>query len=57
MTCVWCESEDVERLADFGPGLMTEQWFCQRVPQSLRARPEAGPGRMRSGPYTIRVAV
>lgn len=29
MKCVWCESDDVERLGEFGPGLMTEQWFCR----------------------------
>jgi hypothetical protein len=29
VSCVWCGSEDVERLGDFGPGLMTEQWFCR----------------------------
>ena len=28
MSCVWCESTNVERLGDFGPGLMTEQWIC-----------------------------
>ena len=28
MSCVWCASTDVERLAEFGPGLMTEQWYC-----------------------------
>jgi hypothetical protein len=26
--CVWCGSRDVERLGEFGPGLMTEQWMC-----------------------------
>ena len=43
--CVWCESEDVERLGDFGPGLMTEQWFCRacRSPFELvRKRGRAG---------------
>jgi hypothetical protein len=29
VTCVWCESLDVERLGEFGPGLMTAQWFCR----------------------------
>jgi hypothetical protein len=29
VTCIWCESHDVERLGAFGPGLMTEQWFCR----------------------------
>ncbi len=28
VSCVWCESCRVERLAEFGPGLMTEQWYC-----------------------------
>ena len=45
MRCVWCESEDVERLGDFGPGLMTEQWFCRacRSPFELvRKRDRAG---------------
>ncbi len=28
VSCVWCASTDVERLAEFGPGLMTEQWYC-----------------------------
>jgi hypothetical protein len=28
VTCVWCESTNVERLGEFGPGLMTEQWMC-----------------------------
>jgi hypothetical protein len=26
--CVWCRSPHVERIAEFGPGLMTEQWMC-----------------------------
>jgi hypothetical protein len=26
--CVWCGSTTVERLGEFGPGLMTEQWMC-----------------------------
>jgi hypothetical protein len=45
VTCVWCESGDVERLGDFGPGLMTEQWFCRacRSPFELvRKRDPAG---------------
>ncbi|MGI9658134.1 MAG: hypothetical protein ACR2OD_04435 [Gaiellaceae bacterium] len=29
VTCVWCESDQVERLGEFGPGLMTEQWYCR----------------------------
>lgn len=29
VSCVWCESRDVERLGEFGPGLMTEQWYCR----------------------------
>lgn len=28
MTCVWCGSKEVERIGEFGPGLMTEQWMC-----------------------------
>ncbi len=28
VSCVWCSSTDVERLGEFGPGLMTEQWYC-----------------------------
>jgi transposase-like protein len=30
VTCPWCESENVERIGEFGPGLMTEQWMCLR---------------------------
>ncbi len=29
VTCPWCESTDVERIGEFGPGLMTEQYFCR----------------------------
>jgi transposase-like protein len=29
VTCLWCGSTDVERLGEFGPGLMTEQYFCR----------------------------
>jgi transposase-like protein len=28
VTCPWCGSTDVERIGEFGPGLMTEQWMC-----------------------------
>ena len=28
VTCIWCESKNVERLGEFGQGLMTEQWMC-----------------------------
>jgi hypothetical protein len=28
VTCLWCASTEVERLGQFGPGLMTEQWMC-----------------------------
>jgi len=28
VTCSWCGSENVERIGEFGPGLMTEQWIC-----------------------------
>ena len=45
MTCVWCDSQDVERLADFGPGLMTEQWFCRACHspfEVVRKRDRAG---------------
>ena len=28
VSCVWCESTSVERIGEFGPGLMTEQWYC-----------------------------
>ena len=28
VSCVWCASTEVERLGEFGPGLMTEQWYC-----------------------------
>lgn len=29
VTCLWCESDNVEQLGEFGPGLMTAQWFCR----------------------------
>ena len=29
VSCLWCEAREVERLAEFGPGLMTEQWYCR----------------------------
>ena len=28
VTCIWCGSNKVERIGEFGPGLMTEQWMC-----------------------------
>jgi hypothetical protein len=28
VSCIWCESTHVERIGEFGPGLMTEQWIC-----------------------------
>jgi transposase-like protein len=28
VACPWCGSESVERLGEFGPGLMTEQYMC-----------------------------
>ena len=28
VSCVWCTSTETERLGEFGPGLMTEQWYC-----------------------------
>ena len=28
VTCPWCGSVEVERLGEYGPGLMTEQWMC-----------------------------
>ena len=28
VACPWCGSVEVERLGEFGPGLMTEQWIC-----------------------------
>jgi hypothetical protein len=28
VTCPWCGSAEVERLGEFGPGLMSEQWIC-----------------------------
>jgi hypothetical protein len=28
VTCTWCGSTNVERIGEFGPGLMTEQWMC-----------------------------
>jgi hypothetical protein len=28
VTCSWCGSKSVERIGEFGPGLMTEQWMC-----------------------------
>lgn len=28
VACPWCSSVEVERLGEFGPGLMTEQWMC-----------------------------
>jgi transposase-like protein len=28
VACPWCASSDVERIGEFGPGLMTEQWMC-----------------------------
>jgi hypothetical protein len=41
VTCIWCGSQDVERIGEFGPGLMTEQWFCRtcRTPfEQIRKR-------------------
>jgi hypothetical protein len=29
LRCVWCGSGNVERLGEFGPGLLTEQWICR----------------------------
>jgi DNA-directed RNA polymerase subunit RPC12/RpoP len=26
--CPWCGSADVEQLGEYGPGLMTAQFFC-----------------------------
>jgi DNA-directed RNA polymerase subunit RPC12/RpoP len=28
VSCPWCGSTRVERLGEFGPGLMTAQYFC-----------------------------
>ena len=28
LRCLWCGSANVERLGEFGPGLLTEQWMC-----------------------------
>jgi 1,2-phenylacetyl-CoA epoxidase catalytic subunit len=28
VACPWCTSVEVERIGEFGPGLMTEQWMC-----------------------------
>ncbi len=28
VACPWCSSVEVERIGEFGPGLMTEQWMC-----------------------------
>lgn len=28
VTCAWCGSARVERVAAFAHGLMTEQWMC-----------------------------
>ena len=30
IACVWCGSDEVERIAEYGPGLMTEQYMCLR---------------------------
>ncbi|MHA6799587.1 PaaD-like zinc ribbon domain-containing protein [Bounagaea algeriensis] len=29
MTCPWCGSDDVERMAMYGPQLMTDQHRCR----------------------------
>ena len=29
VACPWCSSIEVERIGEFGPGLMTEQWMCR----------------------------
>jgi 1,2-phenylacetyl-CoA epoxidase catalytic subunit len=29
VACPWCTSAEVERLGEFGSGLMTEQWICR----------------------------
>jgi hypothetical protein len=28
VTCPWCESERVERIGEWGPALLTEQYLC-----------------------------
>lgn len=28
MKCPWCDSESVERVAEFGPHLMVSQYIC-----------------------------
>jgi DNA-directed RNA polymerase subunit RPC12/RpoP len=28
VTCPWCGSHAVERIGEFGPGMMTEQYMC-----------------------------
>jgi hypothetical protein len=27
--CTWCGSDDVERIGEWGPQLLTEQWMCR----------------------------
>ena len=27
--CPWCESRDTERIGEWGPQLLTEQWVCR----------------------------
>ena len=28
-TCPWCGSSDTERIGEWGPQLLTEQWMCR----------------------------
>ncbi len=30
LACPWCDSEDVEMVAEYGPHLMVSQYICRR---------------------------
>ena len=52
VACPWCGSVEVERLGEFGPGLMTEQWICLALQEPVRVDSKAmwaadGPLRLR----------
>jgi ring-1,2-phenylacetyl-CoA epoxidase subunit PaaD len=41
-TCPWCGSRDTERIGEWGPQLLTEQWRCRacRTPfERIRREP------------------
>jgi hypothetical protein len=43
-TCPWCGSRDTERIGEWGPQLLTEQWTCRscRTPyERIRRASEA----------------